>query len=104
MLWTLLLSICFLIAIAGAVTSAEATQVGWVGYALAIVAGSSVGAGCVWAMSTLARVVEASTSALSSNRLRERYFGALYVSTVLWMALAAIAGSWLATTLMRVVR
>jgi uncharacterized membrane-anchored protein len=104
MLWTLLLIICFLVAIAGAVNSAEAVQANWIGYLLAIVAGSAVGACCVWALTRIANKVAASTSGLSSTRVRERYLGVLYVSTVLWMALAAITGGWLATAFMRFVK
>ena len=104
MLWTLLLSICFLVAIAGAINSAEAAQANWIGYVLAIIAGSAVGACCVWALTRIAGKVEATTSGLSSTRVRERYVGALYVSTVLWMALAALVGGWLATASIRLVK
>ena len=104
MLWTLLLSICFLAAIAGAVNSAEAVQANWIGYILAIIAGSAVGTCCVWVLTRIANKVEATTSSLSSTRVRERYLGALYISTAFWMALAAITGEWLATAFMRLVK
>ena len=101
MLWTLLLGICFLVAIAGAVNSAETVQASWIGYALAIIAGSAVGVCCVWALARVASKVQASASGVSSTRVRERYLGALYASTVLWMAFAAVTGGWLATVFIR---
>ncbi len=104
MLWTLLLGICFLIAIAGALNSAEAAQASWKGYALAVLVGSAVGACCIWTLTRIASKVEATTSKLGSAPTRERWLGALYISTVLWMALAAIIGGWSSNALIHLVR
>lgn len=104
MVWTMLLSICFLAAIAGGVNSAEASQANWIGYVGAVLIGSLVGGICVRTLTTVATKVETFAGRFSSEGVRERFLGALYASTVLWMFLGATLSDWLNSALTRLVR
>ncbi len=99
----MLLAICFLIAVRGAVDAVGVKGLGLAGYALAVVTGSVVGGGCVWVQSRLARTVEAITSRADQGSAQRRWFTALYLCWAFWILVAAVLGKWLTSTVIRLV-
>ena len=101
MLWTLLVSIVFFIAVIGALDSTKQTTAGVSGYALGIVVGSLIGTSCALAVRKLGEIVGARASHLQSESGRRWCFRALYFSTIFWIFLAAILGKWVASAVLR---
>lgn len=102
-IWDLLLSIVFLIAPMGAVDSARRAGVGYEGYALAVVSGLVIGAGCAFGMWKLGKTVWIRASKLAPASGQQWYFRALYFSAIFWIFLAAVLGKWLTVGLLRLV-
>jgi hypothetical protein len=101
-LWLLLILICFVMPIAGALTSAELARVGFGGYALAIVIGLAVGTGCAWTMWTVGGIAVARTKRHSVS-LQEWCARAAYFAAVLWIVVAGLLGGWVSSLLLRLV-
>jgi len=83
----------------GALDAVEAGGLG--GYAMAVFVGAIVGGCCVWGMWKLARRVGARIQHLKPQSLQKWCLGALYLSTFVWMALAAGAAYVLTRVVIR---
>jgi hypothetical protein len=101
-LWHLLLLICFVAPIGGALASAKLAKVGFGGYALATTLGLGLGVCCAWIMKAVGAAVAARTERKSES-LQERYFRALYIAAMLWIMFTVFLGEWLSSVVLRLV-
>jgi hypothetical protein len=102
-LWHLLLSVCFFISFVGALDSAKLAKASYGGYALAIITGLAVGACCVSGMWYLGKIAVSRISTLEPGRLQRWSYRAVFFSAIFWIALAAILGRLLTSTLIRAI-
>jgi heme A synthase len=98
----LLIALCFVEPVAGAVASAAHAKVGAGGYALAITIGLALGVSCAWTMWTAGRTAAAHIKLQPASR-QKRYFRALYFAAMLWVVFALFLGAWASSALMRLV-
>jgi hypothetical protein len=93
-IWGLLTGICFFTAPVSAVQAAHSAKVGLVGYAVSAVIGSAIGACCAFGMRKTGDITATSASRLHSVSLQRWFFRALYLPTLLWIAMSTIVATW----------
>lgn len=91
-LWNLMLALCAVLPLAGALSTVRDIQKGWVGYGLAIMIGTLVGVLCAWTMRAVGAYFATRFSAKSDTS--EWYFRTLYGAAAAWIILALFLGSW----------
>jgi hypothetical protein len=104
-LWHLLILICFVMPIGGALASAGLAGVGFGGYVLTIVVGLVVGVCCSWAMWFAHKifVTKLQRHLDLEHSVSEWYFRAFYFSKIVWIGFALWLGAWLSSLLLRLV-
>ena len=102
-LWDLLVAVVFFIAAVGALDSARHTQGGAGVFAVSLAVGVIIGACYAWTMRRVGLFVHQRTMGATSHSTRERYFLALYCSSLVWMLLSAVSGRWAAAALVRAI-
>src|SRR6185437_10263417 len=104
-LWQLLILICLVMPIGGALASARLANTGITGYAVAVTVGLIVGTCCSWTMWSVHKTVAANLRqrSIGGRSVSEWYFRAFYFSKILWIAFALFLGIWLSSWSLRLV-
>ena len=102
-LWYLLLAICFVIPIEGAIVAVKHAKTGFGGYLLAIAIGLVVASSSTWTMWATHKIVRPRPDWKLTASQQEWYFGAFYIAKILWVLFAGFVGFWLASALLRLV-
>ena len=104
-LWQLLILLCFVMPIGGALGPAKVAKVGFVGYMLAIMVGLAVGASSAWMMWIMHKVVSRNLQQRPDEvqSVSEWYFRGFYLSKILWIVISSLLGAWLSSLLLRLV-
>ena len=104
-LWDLLTLISFVLPGAGASGVAKASHAGLIGYALVL--SVALATGLCWAACMRVALVRIGGYVVRSNvsaRTDSWYSGAMLIAAFVWMAFALVAGSWLATKILTMLR
>jgi hypothetical protein len=104
-LWQLLIGICFVTPIGGALGPAIVAKVSTGGYILAAVVGIAVGALFTWMMWQMHKVaVEILLSRANGPEPLSDWYGlAVYISKILWIAVALLTAVWLTSLGLRLI-
>ena len=100
-LWHLLLGICVATPIVASLAEARRASVGVAGYILALIVGIVLGAFFGWTMWATHWAV-GNKIIKAAPAKEEWYFGALYFTKLLWIALAVFVATWLSNVVLRV--
>ena len=92
-LWDLLIAVCFVMPIMGALASAKFSKTGFTGYVLSIAVGLVLGLILAWIMVAVGRAI-ATQIKRQPESMRERYFRALYFTAMLWIIFGLFLGGW----------
>ena len=102
-LWDLLLAVCFVMPVSGAIAAAKLIRAGVVGYVLSVLIGLMLGLGCAW--------IAHKTGASVHNRVKQRdnsvqnrYFRLLYLGAMLWIVFALFLGLWITSPILRALK
>jgi len=100
-LWMMLLALSFMSPFCGMAVECNYHHAGFQGWALAVGAGLPLGVGFAWILKlTTSRAVEASS--LKSQRKGEWIFRAVFIGSLLWIALGLVTGIALYSFAMKV--
>ena len=100
-LWSLLVALCFVMPLSGALASAKLLRVGLRGYAFSVLVGLLLGIGCAWIMQRVGSLFYARLKHCGVFS-QERYFRLLYLGALVWIAFALFLGNWVTSPLLRV--
>ncbi|SRR5216683_4130091 len=99
----LIICLCFVMPLAGALDAAKAARAGSTGYALAVIVGLLLGSFCTWTTWTVGKAIV--TSVLGrpdySDSRKDWVARGMFFSTLLWIVFAFILGEWASSTLIR---
>jgi len=101
-LWDLLIVMCIVMPIGGALAPAKHANLGFGGYALATTLGLVLGVCSAWMIEALAATV-AACAERKSESLQERYFRGLYFAAMLWIIFTRFLGERLPSVVLRLV-
>jgi hypothetical protein len=104
-LWDLLTVISFVLPVAGASGAARVTNAGIVGYLLVVSAGLAIGVSCAVCMRiALVRVGGYLVRSKIAPRSETWYSGLMLTAAFIWMVFALVAGIWVATKIVSLLR
>ena len=89
-LWHVLLLICFVMPLSGAVATAHELHLGWGWYLTGVIAGLALGTLCVGAM----RLIGSKVVAMLGAEPKNWGFQALYLAAGVWIFIALLLGGW----------
>lgn len=99
-LWDLLIAVCFVVPIGGALGSARLAKTGFTGYALAAALGLLLGLLLARIMVVLGKIVAAHIKRQPESA-QEQYFRALYFTPMLWIVFGLFLGGWISSAALR---
>jgi hypothetical protein len=102
-LWHLLMAVCFVMPLAGALAGAKLSKAGFGGYALVVTVGLALGLCFAWTMWTVGKIVAAHTKG-KPVPAQEWYARALYFGAALWIPLGLFLGNWVSSAVLKLVQ
>jgi uncharacterized protein YneF (UPF0154 family) len=102
-LWQLLILICFVIPIGGAMSAAKIANAPPAGFALAILVGLVVGMSCAWTMWLMHKLFVAKLEQHPDWQHSAWFARTFYASKLLWIVVALFLGHWLSSRVLRII-